>query len=61
MNQDTSSPPVKRLTIAMTDELYLELLKFNADECKKEVRKLSLGSSIRGLISYRLEQLGYFD
>jgi len=52
---------VKRLTIAMTDELYLELLKFNTDECKKEVRKLSLGNSIRGLISSRLEQLGYHD
>jgi len=45
----------------MTEELYLELLKFNADQSKKEVRKLSLGSSIRGLIASRLKQLGYFD
>jgi hypothetical protein len=45
----------------MTDKLYLELLKFNADESKKEVRRLSLGSSIRGLISSRLEQLGYLN
>lgn len=45
----------------MTDELYLALLTYTADESKKKARKLSLGSSIRSLISYRLEQLGYLD
>jgi len=43
----------------MSDELYLKLLEYTAEESKKEVRKLSLGNSIRSLMSSRLEQLGY--
>lgn len=50
---------MKRITIAMTDELYLALLEYTADESRKEVRKLSLGKSMRSLMSSRLEQLGY--
>jgi hypothetical protein len=54
-----SSPLVKRITIAIPEELYATLLEFTADECKKKQRKLSLGNSIRTLMSSRLEQLGY--
>jgi len=52
---------VKRITIAMTDELYVRLLEFTADESKKKVRRLSLGNSIRTLISSKLDELGYHD
>jgi hypothetical protein len=50
---------VKRITIAMTDELYLALLEYSADESKRAVRKISLGNSMRSLMSSRLEELGY--
>ena len=43
----------------MTEELYLALLEYCADESKKAVRKVSLGESMRGLMSFRLEELGY--
>jgi len=52
---------VKRITIAMSDELYMELLEYTADQSREKLRKLSLGSSMRSLISSRLEQLGYRD
>jgi hypothetical protein len=50
---------VKRITIAMTDELYLALLEYSADESRKAVKKISLGMSMRSLMSSRLEELGY--
>jgi hypothetical protein len=53
------SPNVKRITIAMTDELYLALLEYSADESRKAVRKVSLGKSMRSLMSSRLDELGY--
>jgi hypothetical protein len=56
---DQLSPTVKRLTIAMTDELYLALLQYSADESRKAVRKVSLGKSMRILMSSRLDELGY--
>jgi hypothetical protein len=43
----------------MTDELYLALLEYSADESKKAVRKISLGKSMRSLMSSRLDELGY--
>jgi hypothetical protein len=43
----------------MTDELYLALLEYSADESRKAVEKISLGKSMRSLMSSRLEQLGY--
>jgi hypothetical protein len=43
----------------MTDELYLALLQYSADESRKAVRKVSLGKSMRSLMSSRLYELGY--
>ena len=43
----------------MTDELYLALLEYSADEIKKALRKISLGRSMRSLMASRLEELGY--
>ena len=50
---------MKRLTIGMSEELYTDLLEFAADESKKKVRRLSLGRTVRALISAQLKQSGY--
>jgi hypothetical protein len=43
----------------MTDELYLAILEYSVDESRRDVMKISLGKSMRSLMSSRLEQLGY--
>jgi hypothetical protein len=50
---------MKRLTIAMSDELYGRLLGYAADQSKSQMRRLSLGETMRTLVSARLDQLGY--
>jgi hypothetical protein len=45
----------------MTDELYLALLEYSADESRKAVKKISLGRSMRTLMSTRLDELGYSE
>ena len=50
---------MRRITIAMNDDLYLTLLDYAADESKLNVRRLSMGKAVRVLMSSRLEQLGY--
>jgi len=50
---------MKRLTIAMGDELYTELVEYAADESKRKVRRLSLGEAARTLISAQLAEFGY--
>ena len=50
---------MKRLTIAMTDELYGRLLGYAADQSKSQMRRLSLGEVMRTLVAARLDELGY--
>jgi hypothetical protein len=50
---------MKRLTIAMSDDLYGRLLAFAADQSKSQLKRISLGESVRDLISERLDELGY--
>ena len=50
---------MKRLTIAMSDDLYARLLAYAADQSKTLLKRLSLGESMRDLASARLDQLGY--
>jgi hypothetical protein len=50
---------MKRLTIAMNDELYARLLGFAADQSKSQLKRISLGESVRDLVSARLDELGY--
>jgi hypothetical protein len=50
---------MKRLTIAMSDYLYGRLLGFAADQSKREMKRLSLGETVRTLVAARLDELGY--
>ena len=50
---------MKRLTIAMSDYLYVRLLGFAADQSKSQMKRLSLGETVRTLVTARLDQLGY--
>jgi len=50
---------MKRLTVAMSDELYKDLVEYAADQSKRNVRRLSLGEAMRTLTSVRLSELGY--
>jgi hypothetical protein len=50
---------MKRLTIAMSDYLYGRLLGFAADQSKSQMKRLSLGETVRTLVSTRLDELGY--
>ena len=50
---------MKRLTIAMSDELYARLLGYAADESKRKLKRLSLGETMRNLVSARLDELEY--
>jgi hypothetical protein len=50
---------MKRLTIAMNDELYGRLLGYAADQSKSQMKRLSLGETVRNLVSARLDELGY--
>ena len=49
---------MKRLTIAMSDELYARLLGYAADQSKSQLKRFSLGESVRELVSERLDELG---
>ncbi|HUK74559.1 MAG TPA: hypothetical protein VLU99_02115 [Nitrososphaerales archaeon] len=50
---------MKRLTIAMSDDLYARLLGFAADQSKSQLKRISLGESVRDLVTARLDELGY--
>jgi hypothetical protein len=50
---------MKRLTIAMSDELYGRLLGYAADQSKSQLKRFSLGETLRTLVSARLDELGY--
>jgi len=50
---------MKRLTIAMSDDLYARLLGFAADQSKSKLKRISLGESVRDLLTERLDELGY--
>jgi hypothetical protein len=50
---------MKRLTIAMSDGLYGRLLGYAADQSKSQRKRISLGETMRTLVSARLDELGY--
>jgi len=50
---------MKRVTIAMDDDLYKDLLGYAADQSKLNVRRLSIGEAVRTLINQQLEIIGY--
>ncbi len=50
---------MKRLTIAMSDDLYARLLGYAADQSKEQLKRLSLGETMRTLVTARLDELGY--
>jgi len=50
---------MKRVTIAMDDDLYKDLLDYAADQSKLNVRRLSIGEAVRSLISVQLNNIGY--
>ena len=50
---------MRRLTIAMGEDLYARLLGYAADQSKSQVRRLSLGETVRTLVGDRLDELGY--
>jgi predicted transcriptional regulator len=46
---------MKRVTIALDDEMYLSLLEYAAQRSKREMRRFSMGEAIRDLVASRLE------
>jgi hypothetical protein len=50
---------MKRLTIAMSEDLYGRLLGYAADQSKSKMKRLSLGETMRTLVSARLDEIGY--
>jgi hypothetical protein len=50
---------MKRLTIAMSEGLYGRLLGYAADQSKSKMKRLSLGETMRTLVSTRLDEIGY--
>lgn len=50
---------MKRLTIAMGDDLYASLVEFAAEESKRQVRRMSLGEAARTLILEQLNHKGH--
>ena len=50
---------MRRLTVALDDDLFGELLNYAADRSKQKVRRLSLGEAVRVLLAARLVQVGY--
>jgi hypothetical protein len=50
---------MKRLTIAMSDGLYGRLLGYAADQSKSQRKRISLGETMRTLVSARLDELRY--
>ena len=50
---------MKRLTIAMSEDLYGRLLGYAADQSKRKMKRLSLGETMRTLVSTRLDEIGY--
>ncbi len=50
---------MKRVTIAMDDDLYRDLLNYAADQSKMNVRRLSIGEAVRTLVTDQLDAVGY--
>lgn len=49
---------MKRVTIALDDEMYLSLLEYTAQRSKREMRRFSMGEAIRDLVASKLETVG---
>jgi len=50
---------MRRLTVALDDDLFGDLLNYAADRSKQNVRRVSLGEAVRVLLAVRLAQVGY--
>ncbi len=49
---------MKRVTIALDDEMYVALLEYAAERSKREMRRFSMGRAIRDLVASQLETIG---
>ena len=47
------------MTVAMSDELYADLLIYAADQSKRTLKKLSVGEAMRTLLAAELRSRGY--
>ena len=50
---------MKRVTIALDEEMYLALLEYAGERSKREMRRFSMGEAIRHLVSSQLAAIGY--
>ena len=50
---------MKRVTIALDEELYVSLVDYAANKSKREMRRFSIGEAIRELLALQLASLGY--
>jgi len=46
---------MKRVTIALDDEMYLSLLEYASQRSKREMRRFSMGEAIRDMVASRLQ------
>ncbi len=49
---------MKRVTIALDDEMYVALLEYAAERSKREMRRFSMGKAIRDLVASQLATIG---
>jgi|GEM_PF-5214852 len=50
---------MKRVTIALDEELYVSLVDYAANKSEREMRRFSVGEAIRDLLALQLASLGY--
>jgi predicted transcriptional regulator len=48
---------MKRVTIALDDEMYIALLEYAAERSKREMRRFSMGKAIRDLVASQLSTM----
>ncbi len=49
---------MKRVTIALDDEMYVALLEYAAERSKHDMRRFSMGKAIRDLVASQLATIG---
>ena len=52
---------MKRVTIALDDEMYVALLEYAAERSKREMRRFSMGEAIRELAARQLGSIDRFE
>ena len=49
---------MKRVTLALDDEMYISLLEYANERSKREMRRFSIGRAIRDLVASQLATMG---